>query len=163
MQFFDVNLKKNLIFFFIIALVFAIDRASKIYIINFFLNEQINIYYLNKFINLVLIWNSGIAFGLFESENFSYHFISFLIFLVISFFFIVFFKSKKQSEKIFLSFLIGGALGNFYDRLVYSAVPDFIDLHYMNYHWFVFNVSDIIITISILMYIINDLIVKKND
>ena len=61
---------------------------------------------------------------------------------------------SKTSEKIIFSIIIGGAIGNLYDRLTYNAVPDFIDLHYNNFHWFTFNVADIFITIGILIFMI---------
>ena len=65
------------------------------------------------------------------------------------------FLSLKASkyEKIIFSLIIGGALGNLYDRVTFNAVPDFIDLHYNQFHWFTFNVADIFITLGIIAYI----------
>ena len=102
------------------------------------------------------------AFGLFESESSTYHFISGLIVVVIGFLIIWLFKSKIFIEKIALSVVIGGALGNLFDRIKFNAVPDFIDLHYRDFHWFVFNVSDIVITIGIILLLLSD-ILKKNE
>ena len=77
----------------------------------------------------------------------------FLIYLIIK---------SKFSDKVFFSLVLGGALGNFYDRMTYFAVPDFIDIHYQNFHWFTFNIADIFITIGIIMLISKDMF-SKND
>ena len=156
------KLKNNYIFLIIILLMFAIDRFSKEYVIDFFLSYKEQSYYLYPFLNLTLIWNTGMAFGLFESESNIYNFISTLIFVVICLLTIWLFKSRVYIEKIALSLVIGGALGNLYDRIKFNAVPDFIDLHYHDYHWFVFNVSDIVITIGIILLLLSD-ILKKNE
>ena len=154
--------KKNLLFFFIICLMFSLDRISKIYVINFFLDQNIQSYYFNDFLNFVLIWNTGIAFGIFESENILYHSISILIFIVICILIIWLFKSAQKFEKVSISIIIGGAFGNLFDRIVYNAVPDFIDIHYHDFHWFVFNVSDIVITFGVILLLLKDLFSKKN-
>ena len=154
--------KKNWFFFLIIITSFFIDRATKIYVIDFFLTQKIENYYLNSFINIVLIWNTGMAFGLMESDTNFYHFLSALIFCLIVFLLIWLLISKSKFEKISISLIVGGAFGNFYDRLTYNAVPDFIDLHYLDFHWFVFNVSDIIITSGIILLIFKDVVLKKN-
>ena len=103
------------------------------------------------------------AFSLFETETIVYHLLSFLIISIIIFLFFWLFKSDIKFEKMSVSLIIGGALGNLYDRIIFRAVPDFIDLHYLDFHWFVFNVSDIIITLGILLLLINDLVSKKNE
>ena len=156
------KLKNNYIFVIIILLMFAMDRFSKEYVIDFFLSYKEQSYYLYPFLNLTLIWNTGMAFGLFESESNTYHFISALITVVIGFLIIWLCKSKIFIEKIALSVVIGGALGNLFDRIKFNAVPDFIDLHYRDFHWFVFNVSDIVITIGIILLLLSD-ILKKNE
>lgn len=155
------KLKNNYIFVIIILLMFAMDRFSKEYVIDFFLSYKEQSYYLYPFLNLTLIWNTGMAFGLFESESNTYHFISALIVVVIVFLIIWLFKSKIFIEKIALSVVIGGALGNLFDRIKFNAVPDFIDLHYRDFHWFVFNVSDIVITIGIILLLLSDVLKKK--
>jgi len=156
------KLKKNYIYILIIILMFVIDRASKEYVIKFFLSYQEPSYYLFPFLNLTLVWNSGMAFGLFESESNTYHIISAIIASVIIILIIWLYKSKLLVEKIALSIVIGGAIGNLFDRIKYNAVPDFIDMHYRDFHWFVFNVSDIVITIGIILLLLSD-ILKKNE
>ena len=150
--------KENFLFFIIILIVFLADRYSKSIILD---NFSDNTFYINDFINFNLVWNTGIGFGLlsFESSLY-YNLISLIIFLVIRFLVVISFGSDKI-DKIIFSVIIGGALGNFYDRVSFRAVPDFIDLHYGNFHWFTFNIADIFITIGILLIIIKELFLKN--
>ena len=149
--------KENIYSFILIFTIFFLDRISKIKIVNEF-NE--NTFFVNDIININLIWNTGIGFGLFSSEHsLVYNLISTFIGSIILILLYIFFTSKKI-EKIIFSILIGGALGNLYDRIFYSAVPDFIDLHYNNFHWFTFNVADIFITIGIITFIAKDYLIK---
>ena len=143
----------------IIILIFILDRLTKTSIINLQLNN--GSLFINDYLNLDLVWNTGIGFGLFsQNANIYYHFITLLIFLVIVF--LSYLTSKANFiDKIFFSLILGGALGNFYDRLLYFAVPDFIDFHINDYHWFTFNIADIFITIGIILIISKDLILNK--
>jgi len=151
--------KNNLICFLVIIIIFFFDRISKIQIINHQLNNK-NIY-INDYINFDLIWNTGIGFGLLRSNsNLIYNSITAIIGIVILFLFYLIIKTKFI-DKFFFSLVAGGAIGNFYDRLVYLAVPDFIDIHYQNFHWFTFNIADIFITLGIIMLISKDLFIKK--
>ena len=141
--------KNNLICFLIVIAIFALDRISKIKIIDYQIdNSQI---YINDFINFDLTWNTGIGFGLFSyNSNIIYNSITAIIAAVI--FFIIYLLIKSLFiDKVFFSLVLGGALGNFYDRLTYYAVPDFIDIHYKSFHWFTFNMADIFITAGIIM------------
>ena len=134
----------------IILIIFSLDRISKIFVIH---QDKINFnseIYSSKFLNIHLIWNEGIAFGLFSfNEDYLYNFLTFLIFIVIIFIILMIRKSDPV-RKYALLLVLGGALGNFFDRLIYKAVPDFIDFHVGNFHWFIFNVSDIFITLGII-------------
>ena len=156
----NINLfkKENIFSIFLVLLTFFLDRFTKKIIIQNFQNER---FYINDFLNIDLIWNTGIGFGLlsFNSDIF-YNLISLIIFLVIIFLIFIIVKLDKF-EKIVFSIVIGGALGNFYDRIVFKAVPDFIDLHYENFHWFTFNIADIFITLGILFYLLIGLVKKK--
>jgi len=149
--------KKFFISLLLILITFSLDRLSKVYLIQFFLDNKFNDYYVNTYLNFTLIWNKGIAFGLLESDTLLYHFISALIFLIIFFILYLIYKSENFSEMIFFSIIVGGATGNLFDRLFYNAVPDFIDIHYNNFHWFTFNVADIFITIAIFLLLIFDI------
>lgn len=153
--------KFNLINLILIIVLFTIDRISKIKIIRYQLSNE-NYIKVNDFLNLDLVWNTGIGFGLFNFEaNLTYHLISFIIFIIIA---IIVYLIIKGSlfEKFSYSIILGGAVGNFYDRIFYYAVPDFIDIHYQNFHWFTFNVADIFITIGI-MLLIGKEFAFKND
>ena len=152
-------LKKENIYFLTLALIiFFFDRASKSKIINDF-NQST--YYINEYINFDLIWNIGIGFGLFSTDlTLFYTLVTILIGLVILLLLYIFAESDTL-DKLIYSIIIGGAIGNFYDRLIYKAVPDFIDIHYNNFHWFTFNVADIFITIGILIFILRSFFIKN--
>ena len=150
--------KENFYFLIIVLLIFALDRYTKIEIIN---NFSENSFYINDFINFDLVWNTGIGFGLFQSSSILlYNSISLLIAFVILFLIYLLIISDKL-DKISLSLIIGGAIGNFYDRMIFKAVPDFIDLHYKNFHWFTFNVADILISLGIIIFLIKGLLESK--
>ena len=151
--------KEKIISVLVIFFVFIFDRITKISIINHQLNNKS--IFVNDFLNFELVWNTGIGFGLLsQSANIYYHLISLLIFCVIVF--LAYLVNKANSvEKILFSLILGGAAGNLYDRLTYFAVPDFIDFHIKDFHWFTFNIADIFITVGIISIIINDLEFKK--
>ncbi len=157
-----IKIQKTDIYSFVfISLIFALDRFSKAYVIELIQLKGREIH-LNDFLNLTLNWNTGIAFGLLSSNaNLWYHSISALILLIIVYLIYLMVISDKSS-KIIISLIIGGALGNLYDRLNYYAVPDFIDFHIQNFHWFTFNVADIFISIGIFMILLKEVILKKN-
>ena len=151
--------KKNLICFLIVILTFSFDRISKIQIIDH--QTENNQIYINDFINFDLVWNTGIGFGLFSSNsNIIYNSITATICAIIIFIIYLIIKSLFM-DKLFLSLILGGALGNLYDRLTYYAVPDFIDIHYKGFHWFTFNMADIFITVGIIMLLIKELFIKN--
>ena len=157
------NYNKNIYIDFIVILsIFLLDRISKLYII--YLDEKLgnSEIYFSKFFNIQLIWNDGIAFGLLAfNENIYYNALTGIIVSVtlVVFFFMI---RTKGIEKYCFMMILGGSLGNIFDRLYYSAVPDFIDLHYQNFHWFIFNVADIFITSGVLLLIFLELFLKKN-
>ena len=149
--------------FSIVLFIFLIDRISKLYVIH---QDKLNFnseIYSSKFLNIHLIWNEGIAFGLFSfNEDYLYNILTFLILMVIIF--IIFMIRKSDLlRKYALLLVLGGALGNFFDRLIYKAVPDFIDFHVGNFHWFIFNVADIFITFGIFFMIIIELTSKNKN
>ena len=153
----EIFKKENFYFLIIILLVFSIDRYSKIKIMNNFSDTS---FYINDFLNFDLLWNIGIGFWLLSSNSsIFYNLISTIIAFVIVFLIIIGIKSDKF-DKIAFSVIIGGALGNFYDRIYFKAVPDFIDLHYKDFHWFTFNIEDIFITIGVLCLITKGFFVK---
>jgi signal peptidase II len=157
-----MNKKKIYLFIFVLVL-FTIDRVSKILILKNFLNNSSSEIYINSFLNFSLVWNNGIGFGILQLEaNIFYLLISIIITAINLILIYWMFTSSNYLESIFISIILGGALGNLFDRYYYSSVPDFIDLHYESFHWFTFNIADIFITIGIIGLIIIDLFkIKK--
>jgi|TARA_B110000902_G_scaffold166413_1_gene189955 signal peptidase II len=152
--------KETIIPLVVTIIVFILDRASKIKIISQQEKSSGSIF-INDYLNLDLIWNTGISFGLLsQNANIYYHLISLVIFSVIIFLIYLVIKATFI-EKILYSLILGGAIGNLSDRLIFFAVPDFIDFHINNFHWFTFNIADIFITLGIILIIAQDLILKK--
>ena len=150
-------IRNNLISLIFVVTIFLVDRLTKIYILNLSERGTEIDFYIFSFLNIYLVWNSGIGFGLFSADpSLFYHFITFLI-IVINFI-LIYLLIKSSTKKSFLfAVILGGSLGNMYDRLYYFAVPDFIDFHLGDFHWFIFNVADIFITIGIIGLIIFEL------
>ena len=153
--------QKKFIDFYYIFIIFFVDRITKVYVI--YLSEK----YLNSdifnssFLNIFLIWNKGIAFGLFSFDQKNlYNFITIIIIIIISVLIFLIIKSEKFKKYSYI-LVAGGAIGNLFDRIVYNAVPDFIDIHYNQFHWFIFNVADIFITIGIICLIFDEIFLER--
>ena len=150
--------KENIFIFLIILFCVLIDRYTKNEVI---INFSENIFFINNFINIDLIWNTGIGFGFLSTESsLFYNLVSALVgvvIIVLCYFTII----SEVADKLIYAIIIGGAIGNFYDRLIFNAVPDFIDLHYDRYHWFTFNVADIFITLGIIIFLTNEFLKNK--
>ena len=142
----------------IISIIFVLDRISKIYVLSLAkINGSVDIF-VTKYLNIYLIWNEGIAFGLLSYDQRSIYILITTLISIISIVILVLIIKTNDIRFYFYTLVFGGAVGNLFDRLYYSAVPDFIDLHINNYHWFIFNVADIFITIGILCLILVELI-----
>ena len=161
-------LKKFFLNLIALSIIFLIDRLTKLYILKLAEIENSVDVYLTSYLNLYLIWNKGIAFGLLSmNESMIYNTITLIIGIIIVV--ILFMQWRNNNiQRYFLILIAGGALGNFYDRIIYTAVPDFIDLHFNGFHWFVFNVADIFITVGVFCLILvelfynNEIINEKN-
>ena len=157
-------LKRNYYFdILILFLIFIFDRFSKIYVI--YLSEKNNYsqIFSSKFLDIHLIWNEGIAFGLLSSsETYFYNLISTIIAIIIFILFLMIIRSKGLKKLLLIS-ILGGAIGNFYDRMVYKAVPDFIDFHINDFHWFIFNIADIFISIGVFFMILYEIIDNNSE
>ena len=157
-------LSKNFyIGFFVVILIYFLDRLSKIYVIQLDKNNFGSDIFNSSYLNIVLIWNKGIAFGLLSfNESYLYNIISLIIAIIIIVLIIM--SLKNQGFKRYsLLMIVGGALGNLHDRIFFNAVPDFIDFHIGNFHWFIFNVSDIFITLGVISMIVLELFDNKNE
>ena len=152
-----VKLKIFFSHFIALITIFLIDRISKFYILRLAEVESSVDIYVTSYLNLFLIWNKGIAFGLLSmNKTIIYNTITFVIILIIILILFMMWKNNNI-QRYFLTLVAGGAIGNLYDRIVYSAVPDFIDLHFYEFHWFVFNVADIFITVGVFCLILVEL------
>ena len=158
-----INLKNFYLNLVIILIVFIFDRITKLYILELAeVGASVDIY-ITPYLNLFLIWNKGIAFGLFSIDgSVIYNSITILIGLIIITIFFMMLKNDNI-QHYFFALIAGGALGNFYDRIVYTAVPDFIDLHFYGFHWFVFNVADVFITIGVFCLILVELFFNNKN
>ena len=157
--------KKNILFInlIFILIIFFLDRASKIYVVEQFRENFNNTLYKSKFLNIHLIWNEGIAFGLmsFDDKSF-YNSLTIIIILVILFILYLSYVNKGLQRYALLS-IFAGSLGNIYDRLFYNAVPDFIDFHIKDFHWFIFNIADIFITLGVVIMIMTEFFANNKE
>ena len=145
----------------IILVTFFLDRISKFYLLGLEASGIEVDFYVFPFLNLYLVWNTGIAFGLVSLEaNNYYHMLTGFI-LIINLVLIYFLLKERGINAYLLALVIGGSLGNLVDRIYYFAVPDFIDIHIGNFHWFIFNIADIFITVGIIGLIFSELIKKE--
>ena len=155
-------IKKNLIKnFFIILSIFLLDRISKLYVIYLYKKNFNSEIFTSKFLNIYLIWNEGIAFGLFSFDQDNLYNILTVIILIIILIILFFLIKAEGLKKYALLMVFGGAIGNLFDRIIYKAVPDFIDFHVGNFHWFIFNVSDIFITLGVIFLIYLEFVDNK--
>jgi signal peptidase II len=157
-----IDYKKLLIYLFFISFIFLLDRTSKLYILNLAeINNLVDIY-LTPFLNIYLIWNNGVAFGLLSLDHVLLYNSVTLVIVFINVLILVMIFKYNDYRSYFLIIILGGSLGNLYDRIYYRAVPDFIDIHHGDFHWFVFNVADIFITIGVICLILNELFFNKD-
>ena len=159
------NYKNFLYCLLFVSIIFFIDRAFKIYILQLAGQDSIVEVYLTPYLNFYLIWNKGIAFGLFSfNENYIYNIMTVIIALVIIIILVMIVKTQGFKKYLLLT-IFGGSLGNIFDRIHYSAVPDFIDFHVNDFHWFIFNIADIFITVGVIGLIFDEILysIKKNE
>ena len=157
-----VKVYKFLLNLMFVLTLFCIDRFSKIYIVELAEKTNVSEIYLTSFLNSHLVWNTGIAFGLFSLSNeFTYNLFTALI-VLINLIIIYLVIITKDFRKYFFLLILGGSFGNLFDRLYYGSVPDFIDFHIGNFHWFIFNIADIFITMGVICLILAELLYKKD-
>jgi len=145
----------------VILSVFFFDRITKIYLVNLQTSGTDIDYYIYPFLNFYLVWNTGIGFGLVSLEANIYYHIFTSIIIIVNIGLIFFLIRSRGIYTYLIALIIGGSLGNLFDRIYYYAVPDFIDLHLGNFHWFIFNVADIFITVGIIGLIVAELLKGK--
>ena len=160
LKFIKKNLFLNLIF---VLIVFSLDRISKIYVIEKFKNNFDNTLYESKFLNIHLIWNEGIAFGLMSFDEKSFYNTLTIIIILVSLLILYLSYINKGLQRYALLSIFAGSLGNIYDRLFYNAVPDFIDFHVKDFHWFIFNIADIFITFGVIIMIMTEFLINNEE
>ena len=155
--------KKVIIYFLVTLVIFSLDRISKIYVINIAEAYGHVDVFINEFLNIILIWNTGIGFGLLSfDQKVIYNLITIIIVIINFFIFYLIFVSEGL-KPYYLILILGGSLGNLFDRIYYAAVPDFIDFNYNGFHWFIFNIADIFITLGIICLIFDEIIFNKKN
>ena len=160
---FKINFKNILINTMIVLAIFLLDRATKIYIIKLAELENVVNVYITSYLNFYLIWNNGIAFGFLSFDNSTVYNLITMIIIIIIFIIMLLIHKSKDKTVYFLLFILGGAIGNLFDRIYYSAVPDFIDFHINGFHWFIFNVADIFVSIGVLCLILAEIFFNKKS
>jgi len=163
LKFINKNLFLNLIF---VLIVFSLDRISKLYVLEKFKNNFNTTLYESQFLNIHLIWNEGIAFGLMSFDEKSFYNALTIIIIFVSLLILYLSYINKGLQRFALLSIFSGSLGNIYDRLFYNAVPDFIDFHVGDFHWFIFNIADIFITVGVIIMIMTEFFTnnkKKNN
>ena len=155
--------KKFYLDLFVITIIFLLDRFSKLYVIYLSEKNGTTLLFLSNYLNIQLVWNEGIAFGLFSfDENYLYNILSIIILMILIFLFVMILKSDGLKKYSFLV-IFAGAIGNFYDRIFYQRVTDFIDFHINGFHWFIFNLADVFITIGVFFVILLEIIDNNSD
>jgi|TARA_B110000971_G_C19880988_1_gene440709 signal peptidase II len=160
---FKINLKNILINTMIVLAIFLLDRVTKIYIIKLAELESVVDIYITSYLNLYLIWNKGIAFGFLSFDNSTVYNLITMIIIIIIFIIMLLIHKSRDKTVYFLLFILGGAIGNLFDRIYYSSVPDFIDFHINGFHWFIFNVADIFVSIGVLCLILAEIFFNKKS
>jgi len=147
----------------IVLAIFLLDRVTKIYIIKLAELESVVDIYITSYLNLYLIWNKGIAFGFLSFDNSTVYNLITMIIIIIIFIIMLLIHKSRDKTVYFLLFILGGAIGNLFDRIYYSSVPDFIDFHINGFHWFIFNVADIFVSIGVLCLILAEIFFNKKS
>ena len=161
----DFKSKKNKFFLnlVIVLLIFTIDRISKIYVLGLFEENFENSLFESKFLNIYLIWNEGIAFGLMSFSDKSFYNTLTIVILLVTILILYMSYQNQGLRRYALLFIFGGSIGNLYDRVFYNAVPDFIDFHIQEFHWFIFNFADIFITLGVIIMIMTEFFGNNKD
>ena len=160
---FKINLKNTLINTIIVSAIFLLDRISKIYILKIAEIEGIVDIQLTSYLNFYLIWNNGIAFGLLSFDHNTMYNVITIIIVIVTFIILLMIHRSNNYSTYFLLLILGGALGNLFDRVYYSSVPDFIDFHINGFHWFIFNVADIFVSLGVLCLILAEIFFNKQS
>ena len=144
--------------------VFLIDLLSKNKIISIFKDGVIEKIYVNDYLDFILVFNTGISYGLFSGGGDFQKWILISLSILIIIFLLSFVRNESSIlSKLGISFIIGGALGNVLDRFIYGAVVDFISLHAKGFSWYIFNIADMFIVVGVILFILSQFILSKKN
>ena len=144
--------------------VLLIDFLSKNKIISIFKDGIVEKIYVNEYLDFILVFNTGISYGLFSGGgDFQKWILISLSILIIIFLLSLIRNESTILSKLSISFIIGGALGNVLDRFTYGAVVDFISLHAKGFSWYIFNIADMFIVIGVIFFILSQFILSKKN
>ena len=144
--------------------VLLIDFLSKNKIISIFKDGIVEKIYVNEYLDFILVFNTGISYGLFSGGgDFQKWILISLSILIIIFLLNIIRNESTILSKLSISFIIGGALGNVLDRLIYGAVVDFISLHAKGFSWYIFNIADMFIVLGVILFILSQFILSKKN
>ena len=144
--------------------VLLIDFLSKNKIISIFKDGIVEKIYVNEYLDFILVFNTGISYGLFSGGgDFQKWILISLSILIIIFLLSLIRNESTILSKLSISFIIGGALGNVLDRFTYGAVVDFISLHAKGFSWYIFNIADIFIVLGVILFILSQFILSKKN
>ena len=144
--------------------VFLIDLLSKNKIISIFKDGVVEKIYVNDYLDFILVFNTGISYGLFSGGgDFQKWILISLSILIIIFLLSLIRNESTILSKLSISFIIGGALGNVLDRFTYGAVVDFISLHAKGFSWYIFNIADMFIVLGVILFILSQFILSKKN
>lgn len=144
--------------------VLLIDFISKNKIISIFKDGIVEKIYVNEYLDFILVFNTGISYGLFSGGgDFQKWILISLSILIIIFLLSLIRNESTILSKLSISFIIGGALGNVLDRFTYGAVVDFISLHAKGFSWYIFNIADMFIVLGVILFILSQFILSKKN
>lgn len=155
----SIKKPNGLIWLIVAAIAFVIDIISKLAIhYTFNLYDSIQIL---PFFSITYVRNIGAAFSMFEGQRWA---LAVIALLVSAFILYTLYKNNrdKKLENSALALILGGALGNLFDRLYHGYVIDFLDVNFGNWHYPTFNIADCSICVGVALYVLSGLLTKKN-
>ena len=144
--------------------ILLIDFLSKNKIISIFKDGIVEKIYVNEYLDFILVFNTGISYGLFSGGGDFQKWILISLSILIIIFLLSFIRNESSIlSNLSISFIIGGALGNVLDRFTYGAVVDFISLHAKGFSWYIFNIADMFIVLGVILFILSQFILSKKN
>lgn len=140
---------------YLLVLIALADQLTKWWVVDVLLFKKVGQIEVTSFFNIVLVWNKGVTFGLFNQHSqYMPYILSGVAIVVVLLLLVWLLRAATLYEALGLGGIIGGAIGNVADRIHYGAVVDFLDFHCQGYHWYAFNIADsaIVVGVGLLMF-----------